>query len=198
MTVTVVRRADHQVMPWRNGGGTTREIAVRPGTASGRFAWRLSIATVAQDGPFSAFAGYDRVIMVLDGGGMVLDVDGVTHRIARPRLPFAFAGEARVHCALIDGPIHDFNVMVDRATHRATVEVVDLDGTLDLRPTGATRAVVMLDGHATVAWHETLGSWDTVLVGPHEAAVLAGRGAIAAVTLEPSRSGGNGETAPKA
>ena len=183
MTVTVVRRADHRVMPWRNGGGTTREIAVRSGSTPGRFAWRLSIATVEQEGPFSTFEGYDRVIMMLDGGGMTLDVDGVTHRIARPNTPFAFAGEARVHCALIDGPIHDFNVMVDRASHWASVDIIDLGAPLDLAPAVETRAIVILDGRATLAPGPVLDPWDAAIVEPGTAATLQGTARAALVTL---------------
>jgi len=183
MTVAVARRADHRVMPWRNGGGTTREIAVCPGAAPGRFAWRLSIASVTQAGPFSTFDGYDRVIMVLDGGGMVLDVEGVAHRFARPHEPFAFAGEACVHCDLIDGPIHDFNVMVDRATHRTTVDIITVSAPLDLAPAVETRAVVVLDGRAILAPETGLEPWDTAIVDPGTAAVLQGDATLALVTL---------------
>ena len=44
------------VSPWRNGGGVTRELAALGG-AGGDLLWRLSIATVNADGPFSTFNG---------------------------------------------------------------------------------------------------------------------------------------------
>ena len=179
MALVVVRRADHRVMPWRNGGGTTREIAVSP--SSGPFAWRLSIATVATPGPFSTFDGCDRVIMVLDGAGMVLTVDGVARRIDRRHAPFAFAGEAAVTCDLIDGPIHDFNVIVDRARHRANVEILETGRSPRLPAHDGVRAIVCLEGHAALSPGPRLEPWDTAIQDPAEPLDLTGR--VAVVTI---------------
>ena len=63
-------------MPWRNGGGTTQEVACNPGGSSAAFDWRLSLADVGQDGAFSAFTGYQRILTVLEGRGIELTVDG--------------------------------------------------------------------------------------------------------------------------
>jgi environmental stress-induced protein Ves len=105
-------------MPWKNGLGFTREIAIDPPGASmsdAGFRWRLSIATVDQSGPFSSFPGIDRTIMVIDGKGMELTVAGqAPHRLDRCFLPFSFPGDAATECKLIDGPIRDFNLMVNR------------------------------------------------------------------------------------
>jgi len=111
----------YRAMPWRNGLGTTTEIAVEPG-ADGRFHWRLSIADVAQSGPFSSFDGYDRTIAVVAGAGMRLAVDGrPTVLIDQGSAPHDFPGDAATDCRLIDGPIRDFNLIVDRATARGRV-----------------------------------------------------------------------------
>src|SRR3954463_8036751 len=71
----ILRSTEYRRMPWRNGGGTTTEIAIAPlPSASGdRFAHRVSIADVATDGPFSRFDGYERLIMLVEGAGMILD-----------------------------------------------------------------------------------------------------------------------------
>ena len=119
--------ADHRIMPWKNGLGFTREIAIDPPAASmsdAGFRWRLSIATVDQSGPFSSFPGIDRTIMVIDGKGMELSVAGqAPQRLDRCFLPFSFPGDAATECKLIDGPIQDFNLMVNRKslTARTTV-----------------------------------------------------------------------------
>ncbi|WXB12019.1 HutD family protein [Pendulispora albinea] len=112
-------------MPWRNGGGTTTEIAIDPEGAalSGeRFIYRISVADVASDGPFSRFEGYDRHIMLLEGAGMTLDC-GAHGRVelARPLEPRTFSGDWDVHGTLLDGPVRDFNVIVDRARASATL-----------------------------------------------------------------------------
>ena len=119
-------------MPWRNGGGTTTEIAIAPegaALAGERFLYRVSIADVARDGPFSRFEGYDRHIMLLAGGGMTLDCGA--HGLIELRAPFepcAFSGDWDVEGALAAGPVRDFNVIVDRARASSTLEVRLLAG----------------------------------------------------------------------
>lgn len=112
-------------MPWKNGGGTTREIAAWPPAAGlDAFDWRLSIADIAADGPFSAFPGIDRQIVLLDGAGVRLQArDGsFDHRLVAVGEPFAFAGEATVDATLLGGPTRDFNVMTRRGRCHARVQ----------------------------------------------------------------------------
>jgi environmental stress-induced protein Ves len=114
-------------MPWKNGGGVTREIACYPpGAGMEDFEWRISIATIAVDGPFSVFNGIDRVIMLLQGAGMRLHSrDGrIDHALDKPLMPFAFAGEASLDCSLLSGESQDFNVMTRREKLRASVRVL--------------------------------------------------------------------------
>ena len=59
----ILRAPDYRVMPWKNGGGTTTEVAVSPeGAGLDHFDWRISMARVEQDGPFSTFPGIDRTL----------------------------------------------------------------------------------------------------------------------------------------
>jgi len=113
--------------PWKSGGGVTREIACcRAGAGMGDFDWRVSIASIAADGPFSTFPGIDRVIVLLDGSGVRLrSRDGtVDHRLDRPLAPFAFPGDLPIDCSLLAGPSSDFNVMTRRGALRAEVRVL--------------------------------------------------------------------------
>jgi environmental stress-induced protein Ves len=107
----VLRAADYPRMPWKNGGGSTEEITRDAGAGLDSFGWRLSIADIGESGGFSTFAGYERVITVLQGEGMTLCVDGQDTRPLLPLDPFAFSGESRVSCALLGGPIRDFNLI---------------------------------------------------------------------------------------
>lgn len=119
--------ADLPATPWKNGGGVTREIVCQPpGAHMANFDWRVSIAHIASDGPFSAFPGIDRVITLLSGGGVhLLGDDGqVDHRLDTPLAPFAFAGEAAIHARLLAGDCHDFNVMTRRSKCSASLQVV--------------------------------------------------------------------------
>ncbi|WP_250453232.1 HutD family protein [Caballeronia sp. ATUFL_M2_KS44] len=122
---TILRAASLADVPWKNGGGVTREIAAGPpGASLDAFAWRLSVADVSADGAFSAFAGVDRVLVLLGGAGMRLaEAGGRAHVLEEPLAIARFAGETPIHASLIDGPTRDFNVMVRRDRARALVEV---------------------------------------------------------------------------
>jgi environmental stress-induced protein Ves len=113
--------------PWKNGAGLTRELAVRPsGACASEFDWRISVAEVAHDAPFSAFPGVDRCIVLLGGAGMTLrDTHGAwQHRLDQPLRPFSFPGDADVDARLIGGASHDLNVMTRRGRWRSEVSVV--------------------------------------------------------------------------
>jgi uncharacterized protein len=114
--VKLIRLSGLAVTPWKNGGGTTTEIAVfPPDTDFGTFEWRLSMANVASDGPFSQFPGIDRTLTVIEGKGLRLVVDGAPPIDLTPRsAPLAFAGDVPTTASLIDGPIRDLNVMTRR------------------------------------------------------------------------------------
>lgn len=131
MTVTGLNRFDlatRPVTPWKNGGGTTQEIAC--GAAPGAFDWRVSVARIEADGPFSSFPGVDRVIVLLDGAGVRLrsNDSGIDHWLDVPLVPWAFPGEAAITATCL-GPdgnhaSRDFNVMTRRAALQATVSVL--------------------------------------------------------------------------
>jgi environmental stress-induced protein Ves len=108
---------------WKNGGGTTTELA-REG-AGERFLWRLSVADVDSSGPFSSFPGYERTIVLLEGDGMELTIDGRVARLDRAFEPFVFDGGAATTCRLLGGPCRDLNVIVDRARASARVAVIE-------------------------------------------------------------------------
>ena len=125
---TVLRWAELEAMAWKNGGGSTRNVAAAPaGSGPAHFDWRVSIAEVAADGPFSAFPGVDRVIMLVDGAEMALDVDGVTHRLERFDV-LAFSGEATTLCRVPAGPTRDLNLMTRRDRATGAVHRVDVAG----------------------------------------------------------------------
>jgi uncharacterized protein len=112
----LIRLDEVPATPWRNGGGVTRELLAAPD--SNDWMWRISVAEVGADGPFSAFAGVERWFSVLDGAGVELDVDGHLHRL-RPGDPAVqFDGAAATQCRLIDGPTRDLNLMLRGARGR--------------------------------------------------------------------------------
>nr|WP_280137597.1 HutD family protein [Aureimonas sp. AU40] len=120
----ILRAADHRRMPWKNGGGETIEIAVHPpGAGLADFDWRISMADVASDGPFSRFEGIDRTLSILAGNGMDLEIEGHGRRsLTAGSDPLSFPADAPTFARLHDGPIRDLNVMTRRGacTHRVS------------------------------------------------------------------------------
>lgn len=174
--VRVLRAADRVAGAWRNGGGVTREIAAFPeGAGAGDFLWRVSLAEVAADGPFSSFPGVDRILTLAEGAGMDLTVAGVRQLVDERYVPQAFPGDEPTACRLLDGPVVNLNVMYRRTAVRARAAVVRGRPTLTAEP-GESLLFVALAGPADLeAQHGpalALGAYDAVLAtGPCSARV---------------------------
>lgn len=105
-------------MRWKNNLGWTREIHRAPDHDD--YDWRVSIAEIDHDCPFSAFPGHDRVLVLLEGNGMRLEFsDGRRVELAPPHQRIAFRGEDTLDCVLTDGPTRDFNLIWKRDRVRA-------------------------------------------------------------------------------
>lgn len=96
-------------MPWANGRGVSHEVA-RENDAEGEWRWRLAIAPITEDGPFSPLPGVHRELTLIEGDGLVLTIDGNMVG-CRPGEVVRFAGYAHTHAALTQGPVVDLNVM---------------------------------------------------------------------------------------
>ena len=113
--------AEFRRMAWANGKGVTVELARQD--RDGEMLWRLSRASVVEDGPFSLFPGVERNLTVLTGPGFDLAGDGL-HLPARPFAPVAFAGDVPVSASGVTVPSDDFNVMTARILPRPQVRVI--------------------------------------------------------------------------
>ena len=165
--------ADRIFRPWKNGGGTTAEILCWPEDAGfDDFTLRLSTARVEGSGPFSVFPGVDRVLTVIEGGTLVLLMDGKDHPLTA-QMPFAFSGDA--HClARVSAPLLDFNVMTRRPL-RAQVTAGPLDK--------AARFALLL---APAAGLQRLDLVDLAAVSPALVAALTGAPVIAVCLFDPN------------
>lgn len=127
MAAGVYPRAERVFRPWKNGGGTTAEILASPaGAGFDDFDWRISTARVEASGPFSLFPGVDRVLTVIEGGGIALEIAGVRHDLDTSSAPFAFPGDVACFGHLDGETLLDLNVMV-RRPWRAEVRRGPLD-----------------------------------------------------------------------
>jgi len=166
---TVLRASNYRRMPWKNGGGETVEVAVSPkGAALSDFDWRVSMATVATDGPFSIFPGIDRTLSIIDGNGLQLAIDRDDPLLlTQDSAPLAFAADVAVTATLAEGPITDLNVMTRRDGLRHRVERVDIDSRVTVQPAAPTWLLLCHQGALTVEWSGQsvdLGQGDTLLL----------------------------------
>tara|TARA_R110002049_G_scaffold23781_5_gene84550 strand:- start:1733 stop:2302 length:570 start_codon:yes stop_codon:yes gene_type:complete len=162
----ILRYGDLPASVWKNGGGITREIA--RGDHTGRMAWRLSMAEVAQDGAFSDFNGYQRILTVIRGNGMVLhSPDTAMHA---PRLvPVTFDGATPIKATLTQGPLEDLNLIFDPLLCTGTVSIL-ADGATIAAGGSDVIAVVCVSGTLALA-DSDLRQGDCALLGPNTAPI---------------------------
>lgn len=162
--------AQHKQMPWKNGKGITTEIAVHPAGASvADFDWRISAASVAEDGPFSLFENIDRTLSVLSGEGMDLAVGAARPvRLRKDSLPFRFAADQATTATLLGGAITDLNVMTRRNRWEHSVARVAIEGKLSFASEAEVVVFLCHEGEIHVAGkgqEQDLGPLDAVVTG---------------------------------
>lgn len=167
-------------MPWKNGLGSTTEVARWPEGDGAEFVWRLSVARVEGSGPFSRFPGYDRIIVPLDGA-MTLECEGGRTHISSLHA-HAFSGDAVTSGTPDGGSVRDLNVMTRRGKAKASVEILSgprtsvfemadgeislfyiASGDLSVASTRATaEETIMTDGESSLSF-ESRGAAQVIL-----------------------------------
>ena len=196
MSQTLVRWQDLHAVPWKNGGGVTRRVAGAPGGAtgetgatgatgagSGEIDWSVSIAEIEADGPFSAFPGIDRVLMLIGGSELILDVAGTGHVLRVPDT-LAFSGDAATSCRVPAGPARALNLMTRRGRATGTSRAVDVTGSHTVPVAGGETVllVALTDGLVTDGG-VALGVLDTVLGDAAGAVTVTGTGLLAELRI---------------
>lgn len=157
--VSVQRIGDIPAEPWKNGGGLTRTLA------RGKNAWRVSLASIDQDGQYSRFPDTTRLSVILRGAGVILRRPGAVVELP-PLIPGVYDGDAVWDACLIEGPCVALNVMARTDAHR--VSAVPIDRLIEVPPD--TAGVVLAD-HASLRLHDSEGA--TLDLHPGQFAVLA-------------------------
>jgi environmental stress-induced protein Ves len=164
----IIRASHCLTTPWKNGGGSTTEIAAEPSGASlDTFDWRVSMAQVASDGPFSEFPGIDRTLAIVSGRGLVLTIgNDAPVTIEGESEPINFAGDIPTSARLIGGEITDLNVMARRGrfSHRLRRVREALSCDYD---DNDTAVVLSLNGNAAVT-----SQYEVATLGHGDAAIL--------------------------
>jgi uncharacterized protein len=161
---STIQLAEAPAVPWKNGGGVTRELLTYPNAIN--WTVRISVAHIEQDGSFSVFDGITRWFAVLSGAGVQLEISpqvsepiGVNANaklatkfveLSTESPPFQFDGADKTYCNLIDGPTTDFNLMTTQNNarlERVQGPVMFLCSPL-FRASGATRLLAVFSQEA--------------------------------------------------
>jgi len=169
----IVRKSSFTANPWKNGGGITHE-AIRVPAQGNPFRWRVSVAQIDSAGPFSDFAGYDRKMVLLRGGGVRLTFGGGDPVVLRNVGDLVeFDGAVPTDCELLAGPCTDLNLMVSKTLAGVRVWVQRVDGPYPLNAAHpgvtlvfAIQGSLVLEGAR--AGTASLEPWDLALISPAE------------------------------
>jgi len=145
MSIDVITPEQWQTQRWQNGGGITHQLC-RQDDGQGLL-WRLSIAEVASDGPFSRFDNIDRIILLLTGKGFCLHGAGDNPQVLdTPLTPYSFAGETTIHCSLVNGAVRDFNLMTRRGAVQAKLQVLTIGSVVQTLPLSTQTLIYIASG----------------------------------------------------
>lgn len=195
MRATIKTPGDFIPRPWKNGRGMTQEIHLYPRGGSleeGDFLWRLSTADVTEDGPFSSFPGFDRVLFLLSGDGLDLELRDMKVSLAAPFSSIRFKGEDQVMCSLPGGSSVDFNIFSSRAKISCEYRRIPLKAmNKRIFLLGTWTALFCLRGRVAARWEEGRGDlkeMDLLLLEdyPAEGSIICGgdpEGEVLLVTL---------------
>jgi uncharacterized protein len=179
----ILRSADYPARPWKNSGGTTRDIVVSPpGASLDDFDWRLSLAQVDRDGPFSRFDNVDRTLVLLSGAMTLHErdrrIDLVRHE------PFAFEGERAVEATVGSGSTLDLNVMSRRGCARHSVRRESFSERTNIEATSDSTIVCFALEPGLIVAGEPLDAHDTAIIAAQRVLVAGATGAVAALVVE--------------
>lgn len=168
----IQRFEEHRAMPWANGRGTSYEIA-SDRTEGDTWSWRVALAPVVVGGPFSMMPGVDRELVVIEGNGMVLDVDGESVECL-PGQVARFSGDSATFARPTDGPVVDLGLMtVQGLVTGSMVVVTDVGDVITCDVLVAIGDAVVEDENGK---SHRLGSKDALLgVRGHRMMLLSGR-----------------------
>lgn len=184
----ILKADEYRRMPWRNGGGETAEVAIGPaGATLNDFDWRVSMARIECDGPFSIFPDTDRTLTVLRGEGLHLSIVGSAPvELTCDSEPLAFPGDVAAHATLLGGTVTDLNVMTHRERLQHSMRRVRIEGSVELvldAPLAllvCAQAAVRIEVNAQTARLETL---DTLVLEETPAALRIFSDAAALIYL---------------
>lgn len=143
----VIRQSTFIEGRWRNGMGTSWEIAALREEGAADFSWRLAKARIDADVPFSIYPGMDRVFMQIEGQGLDLEfANGQILHVHESFVPHSFSCDIPLNCKLLHGPCMDLNLFTARGRVKAESEIVNLAGETKIHTRGSAMVMFALEG----------------------------------------------------
>ncbi|KAG1080274.1 hypothetical protein G6F42_023409 [Rhizopus arrhizus] len=167
--------SDYHSQQWKNGLGTTDEIAIYPPDkdfTKDEFFWRFSTNTMHANCSFSLFPGYDctTVILPTDEDKKSKAHFSLSHQGGesltkiQPLFPYSWQGEWATTCKLSNSPVSCLQFMLRRELGKAQVRIekigsfeTDLQGDVDSGKNmlfGAFALVYVVEGFISVILDE--------------------------------------------
>jgi environmental stress-induced protein Ves len=166
----IIRQSAFTAAPWKNGGGVTHE-AIRMPASGDPYRWRVSVAHIDRSGPFSDFAAYHRIMVLLKGRGAALKFANGDERLLSNVGDLAqFDGALAAQCELKSGPCVDLNLMVAKSLQGVEASVRRLSAALEL-PAARGRSTLIFPIDAPLLLHA--GAGDAASLEPWDLAVIS-------------------------
>lgn len=165
-------------VPWKNGLGLTRQLAIHPaGATAESFEWRLSIAQLDHDADFSVFPGIERCLAVLEGRLLLERVGSESVQLAADSPPARFPGDVAARGVVLQGPVLDLNLMYRLASWQPSLaRLQGEEGVAHLRSTAGMLLCSLLPALRVCVGETqvTLDRYDVLVLAPGEAQALSG------------------------
>jgi uncharacterized protein len=163
---------------WRNGMGTSWEIASHKKAGAEDFSWRFAKARIDGDVPFSMYPGMDRIFMMLDGDGMDLEfANGEVLQVHERFVPHKFACDVPLNCKLLGRPSIDLNLFAAREELRLECEVLNFSAMNTIKLGSGATVLYVLEGEAFVSG-EKLNQDDSAVVTDEIEIICNGQNAL--------------------
>lgn len=124
--ITPIEPTQYRRTPWKNGGGITVDIA-EDGDV-----WRFGRTPITAAGPFSDYAGFDRLQVLVAGRGLVLETPDGEIDLRTPFRPARFRGETPIVSRLEAGPVEVVNLIGARARVKLALDVLTAGSTVGI------------------------------------------------------------------
>lgn len=149
--ITLLEPAHYRRTPWKNGGGTTIDIAEQGDV------WRFGRTPITAPGSFSDYTGFDRAQVLVAGRGLVLRTPDGEIDVSLPFKPVRFSGETPITSLLEAGPVEVVNLIGKRSDVTIDLVVLNAGQTLQLAKgthlAYAAAGAVKVDGRDLPADH---------------------------------------------